>query len=83
MVERAESDLVLQQGFSGVAVVDPGEQASPGANRWLEHDRVAHFLDRLDRRFGREGDDGARSWHTDRTRAMEVSNLSPQTFATS
>ena len=46
---RPEDLLVLKKRFSGVPVVRTGDESSPGADRRLENDGVAHCFN------GRQG----------------------------
>src|ERR1700694_1837585 len=52
----AERLFVLEHRFGRVAVVDLRQQPAPRADHRLQHDRVSHRLDRLQRRLAGEGD---------------------------
>jgi hypothetical protein len=47
---------VFEYGFSGIAIVDLGQQAAPGTYSRFQHYRVTEFLDRFERRLFGEGD---------------------------
>ncbi len=60
VVVTAEHGLVFEHGFRRVAIVDLGQQATPGTDCRLQHHRVAQFLDRLECRLLGKGDPALR-----------------------
>src|SRR5262245_9449390 len=44
-----QRDLVLEDRFGGVTIVDFGEQASPRTNGWFQYNGITHGVDSLQR----------------------------------